>query len=192
MRSVRQAVVGLAVAVGMLGCGRHMPPPQTEPAQQAEYHIGREDVLDVAVWHDPELSKTVPVRPDGMISLPLLGELQAQGKTAPELAQEIQQKLTPYVANPHVAVMLKEINAPRFSVIGEVQKPGTFPLRGDVNVLQALAQAGGFNPFADQNGIVLVRQNGGKTERYQVRYSDLVTGDGSAVLLDAGDTLYVP
>lgn len=182
----------MAAALALAGCGRHVPPPQAEPQQQAEYHIGRQDVLEVAVWHDNDLSRTVPVRPDGKISLPLLGELDAQGKTAPQLAQEIQKKLTPYVENPKVTVIVREVNAPRFSVMGEVQKPGTYALRGDVTVLEALAEAGGFNQFADQDGIVIVRQKGAKTERYTVSYSDLTSGDGSAVFLAPGDAIYVP
>jgi polysaccharide export outer membrane protein len=181
----------VAAALAFAGCTKHVPPPDTN-AQAAEYRIGREDVVEVSVWHDADLSRTMPVRPDGKISLPLLGELQAQGKTAPELASEIQQKLTPWVEKPKVSVIVREINAPRFSVIGEVVKPGIYPLRGRITVLQALAQAGGFNPFADQDGIVIVRERGSKIERYTVSYSDLVADQGAAVFLDAGDTLYVP
>lgn len=183
----------MAAALALAGCGRHTPPPQAEPQQQAEYHIGREDVLEVAVWRDNDLSRTIPVRPDGKISLPLLGELEAQGKTAPQLAEEIQKKLQPYVENPKVTVIVREVNAPRFSVMGEVQKPGSYALRGNVSLLEALAQAGGFNQFADQGGIVIVRTSNGKTQKYTVSYSDLVGGDGNGpVYLAPGDAIYVP
>jgi polysaccharide biosynthesis/export protein len=182
----------LAAAMVFCGCGRNVPPPQTNPQEQAEYQIGRQDVLDVSVWHDADISRVVPVRPDGKISLPLLGDVLAEGKTARGLASEIAERLKPFVDAPRVAVIVKEVNAPRFNVIGEVQKPGTFPLRGDVTVLEALSQAGGFNPFADQGGIVIVRHQGQKTARYSVSYSDLVSGDEKAVYLVAGDTVYVP
>jgi len=184
---------GLLAALAFSGCVTTQVPPNL-PQQMSEYRIGREDVLEVSVWHSEDLSRTLPVRPDGKISLPLLGEIMAQGKTGPELAAEIQQKLVPYVENPKVAVIVREVNAPRFHVIGEVQKPGTYPLRGNVTILQALAAAGGFNPFADQNGIVIVRQQEGQaTQRYTIRYSDLVGGvKGDAIYLDAGDTIYVP
>jgi len=181
----------LAASLFWVGCGKNVPPPQTGP-QQSEYQIGREDVLDVSVWRDADLSREVPVRPDGKISLPLLGDVVAEGKTARELAKEISTKLQPYIDAPRVAVIVKQVNAPRFNVIGEVQKPGTFPLRGNLTVLDALSEAGGFNPFADQGGIVIVRHDGQKTERYKVSYSDLVSGDERAVYLVPGDTIYVP
>ncbi|MBS2028819.1 MAG: polysaccharide biosynthesis/export family protein [Deltaproteobacteria bacterium] len=186
-------ICGLLAALALSGCATTSAPP-AQPQTLTEYHIGREDVLEVSVWHSEDLSRTLPVRPDGKISLPLLGELTAQGKTAGELAGEIQQKLRPYVEDPKVAVIVREVNAPRFHVIGEVQKPGTFPLRGSVTLLQALAAAGGFNPFADQDAITIVRQQEGQaTQRYTVRYSDMVKGNkGDAIYLDAGDTIYVP
>lgn len=182
----------MAAALALVGCEKRVPPPTTQPVE-SEYHIGRADVLEVSVWRDNDLTRTVPVRPDGKISMPLIGEVVAQGKTAVELQNEIATKLKPYVEDPKVAVIVREVNAPQFSVIGEVQKPGSYPLRGNVTVLQALSQAGGFNQFADQDGIVIVRQSGEKTQKYNVKYSDLVSGDGhGSVYLDQGDTVYVP
>jgi polysaccharide biosynthesis/export protein len=96
------------------------------------------------------------------------------------------------VENPRVAVIVREVNSSRFNVLGEVQKPGTYPLRSGVTVLQALSEAGGFNAFADKDGIVIVRQNGGQIHKYSVSYSDLVSGEDGAVYLAPGDTVYVP
>jgi polysaccharide export outer membrane protein len=171
-----------------------MPPPAGR-AEQAEYRIGPEDVVEVSVWRDADLSRVMPVRPDGRISLPLLGELQAAGKTGPELAQEIQRRLAALVEQPRVSVIVREVNARRFYVLGEVLKPGAFPLRGEVTLLQALAQAGGLGQFADADGIVLVRSVDGQEQRYQIKYSQLVEGSGSGagtIYLSGGDTIYVP
>src|SRR5512146_842687 len=109
----------------------------------SEYRIGREDVLEIVVWHEPELTRLMPVRPDGFIALPLAGEIEAAGKTPAELRDQITRALTPYVKDAAVAVLVREINGPRFSVLGEVAKAGTYPLRGAISVTQALATAGG-------------------------------------------------
>jgi polysaccharide export outer membrane protein len=187
--------MAVVVAVGMLGgCSHRVPPPETPITSAGAYRIGPEDVIEVAVWRDNDMSRVVPVRPDGRISLPLLGELDAVDKTAPELATEIQQKLTPFVeGTPKVSVIVREVNSPRFFVLGEVQKPGVFPMRGGVTVLQALAQAGGLATYADAEGIVIVRQVKDREARYSVRYSDLVNQDNRLPMyLDKGDTIYVP
>ncbi|MHB8418009.1 MAG: polysaccharide biosynthesis/export family protein [Myxococcales bacterium] len=160
---------------------------------QAEYRIGVDDVVEVAVWRDRDLSRTLPVRPDGRISLPLLGEVQAAGLTAGQLEKDISARLVPFVDKPAVAVIVREINSQRFYVVGQVTHPGAFALRGQVTVLQALAQAGGLAEFANQNGIVLLRRDGSRVRRYSLRYDDLVDArDGRAVYLGAGDTLVVP
>jgi polysaccharide export outer membrane protein len=192
--SVQMATLSLALAMSTASCAHRPPPPSGAREVTDEYRIGREDVVEVAVWRDNDMTRVVPVRPDGKISLPLLGEVNAAGKTGPELAEEIQKRLIPYVENPRVSVIVREINAQRFFVLGEVQKPGSFPLRGDTTVLQALAQAGGLAQFADPDGIVLVRRDAdGSEHRYGVKYSQLVDGDrGNPLYLSSGDTLYVP
>ena len=165
--------------------------PQSVAA--GEYRIGLDDVVEVAVWRDGDLSRTVPVRPDGKISLPLVGEVPAAGRTAEELQLDIVHRLEPYLTGPKVTVIVKEINAPRFFVMGEVTHPGAFPLRSPVTVLQGLAQAGGLAEFADQNAIVLLRNAGEGVHRYSLRYDDLVEGKPEkAVFLAPGDTLVVP
>jgi polysaccharide export outer membrane protein len=159
----------------------------------AQYRIGREDVLYVTVWGNKELTMDVIVRPDGNISFPLIQDIKAEGFTVSELADQIQNKLIPYIKDPNVSVIVKQINAPKFSVIGYVNRPGTYPMRGDVTVLQALSEAGGFTPFASPRKIKLVRNAGGKQEIRMFNYYDMIDkgGEGS-FLLRAGDTIVVP
>jgi polysaccharide export outer membrane protein len=159
----------------------------------AQYRIGREDVLNVTVWGNEKLTMDVVVRPDGKISLPLIQDIEADGFTASELADRIRNKFLPYIKDPNVSVIVKQINAPKFSVIGYVNRPGTFPMRGDVTVLQALSEAGGFTPFASPRKIKLVRNAGGKQEVRVLNYYDLIDkgGEGS-FLIKAGDTIVVP
>jgi polysaccharide biosynthesis/export protein len=163
----------------------------TEPA--SEYHIGREDVLEIVVWKEPELSRVMPVRPDGFIALPLIGEVEAAGKTPSQLRQQLAKAFTPYVKDASVAVLVREINASRFSVMGEVVHAGTFPLRGAVSVTQALATAGGLGEFAGNEVVWLRQKPDGKTERVKLSVKDLVRGETEGALwLGAGDVLYVP
>ncbi len=186
----RQASVGQtrpAVASPASTAGKATPTGDTQ------YRIGREDVLYVSVWGNPQLTMDVNVRPDGNISFPLIQDIQAEGLTATELADRIHNMLLPYIKDPNVSVIVKQINAPKFSVIGYVNRPGTFPMRGDVTVLQALSEAGGFTPFASPRKIKLVRNAGGKQEIRMFNYYDLIEkgGEGS-FLLKAGDTIVVP
>lgn len=190
----RSAVAVLAlVAVSGFGCS-HTQRPLPESREEA-YRIGREDVLDISVWRDGDLSRRVPVRPDGFISVPILGEVKAEGKTTEQLAAELQKRLAPFVQEPRVTVILFEVNAARFFVAGEVTRPGAFPLRGRVSLVQAIALAGGFSAFADQDGILVIRQ-GKNAGRYPVRYSDLVSAseesEQSDLWLQPGDTVVVP
>jgi polysaccharide biosynthesis/export protein len=179
-----------ALACGLLfaACAHTLPASPQEPEQT--FRIGREDVLDVAVWRDAELSRTLPVRPDGYISLPMVGEVLAAGRTPTELAEEIRHALQPYVQEPRVTVIIREVNSSRVFVTGEVARPGAFPLRGRLSVLQALALAGGLTDFADRNAITVLRASG---ERMTVSYSDLVSEERARPLpLQPGDTIVVP
>jgi polysaccharide biosynthesis/export protein len=195
---VKMSARGVAMVAVLLlgGCAHQAVAVKTGDDLNQPFRIGREDVLDIAVWRDADLSRVIPVRPDGFISMPLAGEMKAEGKTAVELAALIKQKLTPYVQDPKVTVMVKEVNSTRFFVTGEVNHPGTFPLRGKVSVLQAIAQAGGFSTFANSDGIVVIRSEGKET-KIPVRYSDLISGHedngrrGDVSLLP-GDTVVVP
>jgi polysaccharide export outer membrane protein len=193
----RISLAFLAFTVAMLGggCAHRGPTATLEAEAEGPYRIGREDVLDISVWRDADLSRTVPVRPDGYISLPLIGELAADGKTPPELAAAIKEKLRPYVQEPKVAVIVREINASKVFVTGQVTKPGSYPLRGRMTVLQAIALAGGFTDFASENSIMVIRQ-GERPAQIPVRYSDLISPspeEGSKdLLLRPGDTVVVP
>jgi polysaccharide export outer membrane protein len=159
----------------------------------SQYRIGPEDVLNVSVWGDKELTMDVVVRPDGKISLPLVQDIQAEGLTASELSDTIHQKLLPFIKDPNVSVIVRQINSPKFSVMGYVGRPGTYPLRGDVTVLEALSVAGGFTPFASPRKIKLVRNAGGKQEIRIVNYYDMIDkgGEGNH-LLKPGDIIVVP
>ena len=194
---MKKLALGVAVVAAMfVGCAHNqktLPVAKDEP-----YRIGREDVLDIAVWRDADLSRQVPVRPDGHISLPMIGDVPAEGKTTAQLADDIKQKLTPFIQDPKVSVIVHEVYASRVFVTGEVAHPGAYPLRGRISVVQAVALAGGFTPFADYDGIVVIRQ-GKDAGKYPVRYSDLIKMDDDEdgkkkpeAMLQPGDTIVVP
>ncbi|XXF80863.1 polysaccharide biosynthesis/export family protein [Myxococcaceae bacterium GXIMD 01537] len=184
---------GLWAVLGVLllsGCAHRSEMKQDN--DDRPFRIGREDVLDIAVWRDADLSRTVPVRPDGFISMPMAGDIQAAGKTPTELAEELKEKLSPYVQEPRITVIVREVNSSRVYVTGEVAHPGAYPLRGRVSLVQAIALAGGFTEFADSDGIIVIRSDD-KGQQIPVRYSDLVAGDERPqLLLRPGDTIVVP
>lgn len=160
---------------------------------ESEYRIAREDVLEVVVWREPELTRVIPVRPDGKIALPLAGEIEAAGKTPGELRDELAHALTPFIRDVSVAVLVKEINGSKFYVLGEVHHPGAFPLRGSTSVLQALALAGGTDEFAGNEVVWLRQRPDGGTERVSLSYREMVKGEAEGALwLAAGDVVYVP
>jgi len=163
-----------------------------ESAAGTGYRIGQEDVLHVSVWENEELTRDVVVRPDGKISLPLIQDIQAEGMTSEELADLIHQKLLPFLKNPAVTVIVKEVNAPKIFVTGYVTKPGTYPLRGDLSVLQALSMAGGFTQFASPRKIRLIRNNDGKQEIRLINFHDLIDSGEGNLMMKSGDTLVVP
>ena len=157
------------------------------------YRIGPEDRLRISVWNSPELSLDLTVRPDGKISVPLIQDVQAAGLTPEELANVIHIKLLEYIKDPHVSVIVKEVVAPKYYILGAVNKPGTYPLRGDVSVLQAISIAGGFTPFASVKEIRLVRNNGGRQEVRLINYYKVIENQSRwNYLLKRGDTIVVP
>lgn len=187
-KQLQLAVAAFALAAG---CAHSTTPPP--PAPTAEYRIGKEDVVSVEVWKDPNLSAKVPVRPDGKITLPMVGDIVAEGHTAKELQAQITQKLAPMVNEPVVAVMVSEINAAKFFVLGEVTHPGAYPVKSDMNVLQALALAGGPTEWANRGSIVVIRHGSdGKDTRYNVNYREITSGKAQAIELVPGDTVFVP
>src|SRR5215467_6162521 len=159
------------------------------------YLIGNEDVLAINVWKEPDVSRMVPVRSDGRISLPLIGEVQAAGKTPKELEGEIARGLRDYISEPDVTVIVQETKSRRFSILGQVQRPGSYTLNGDMRVLDAIAIAGGFRDFAKVKNIRILRQQAeGKQVRLPFNYKDVVKGanPGQNVELQPKDTIYVP
>jgi polysaccharide export outer membrane protein len=156
------------------------------------FRIGPEDVLHISVWENKELTLDVVVRPDGKISLPLIQDIQAEGLTSTELADLIHQKLIAYVKDPVVSVIVTTINSAKVFILGAVTKPGTYPLRGDLSVLQALSLAGGFTQFASLRKIRLVRNKGGEQEIRVINYYDLIDSGEGNYLLKPGDTIVVP
>ncbi len=158
------------------------------------YRIGPQDVLKVDVWKELELTRSVPVRPDGKISLPLLNDVQAAGLTSMELANNITEGLKKFINNPQVTVTVSEINSRRVYVNGEVTRPGAFPLLPNMTVLQALTSAGGFTQFARTNKIYVLRTEGGKQVKHSFNYKDVVNGKRPEdnIALQPGDTIVVP
>jgi len=164
--------------------------PVTDPS----YKIGPQDVLRIDVWKEAEISRSVPVRPDGKISLPLLNDVQAEGLTAMELSNVITEGLKKYITNPQVTVSISEINSRRVYVTGEVTRPGAFPLLPNMTVLQALTSAGGFTQFARTKKIYVLRSESGRPAKHPFNYNDVVKGNRQEdnIVLQPGDTIVVP
>jgi len=159
----------------------------------APYVIGADDTLFISVWKEPDLTETLPVRADGMISLPLLNDVQAAGLTPMQLGSTISEKLKKYVSDPRVTVVVTQMNSKRVYVTGEVLHPGAMNLTPDMTVLQALASAG-FTQFANTKGIYVLRNENGAEKKFPVNYKKLVKGNASNqnILLQPGDTIVVP
>lgn len=161
-----------------------------------DYIIGPEDVLEITVWRNADLSKVVAVRPDGRISLPLIGDVTAVGKTPSQLTEEIAGKLKDFKENPSVAIVVKEVNSYAVFVLGEVTKPGKYSLKSKTTLLQGITIAGGFTPVAARNKLVVFRfgENGSGEEKFKASYDDIVLRDGSKqnIELKPGDTVVVP
>ena len=158
------------------------------------YTIGPQDVLDISVWKEPELTRSVPVRPDGKISLPLLNDVQAAGLTPSELAAQITTNLKKFVTAPQVTVIVTAINSQRVFIIGEVLRPGAFPLLPGMTVLQALSSAGGFTQFASLSKIYILRNEDGKQTKHPFNYKAAINGKqvDQNFLMKAGDQIVVP
>jgi len=158
----------------------------------AGYKIGPQDVLRVDVWKETEISRSVPVRPDGKISLPLLNDVQASGLTAMELANNITEGLKKFINNPQVTVTVTEINSRRVYVTGEVTRPGAFPLLPNMTALQALTSASGFTQFANPKKAYVLRNENGKQVKHPFNYKAVVDGKQDDIPLQPGDTIVVP
>lgn len=162
--------------------------------EDPNYVIGEEDSLSISVWKEPDLSRSVPVRPDGKISLPLLNDVQATGLTPMQLADSITAKLRKFIADPQVTVIVNSIQSRRFFVLGEVGRVGSYPLLHGMTLLQALSGAGGFTQFANPKKIYLMRTENGKQVRYLFNYKDALQGKNPEqnIEIKPGDTIVVP
>jgi polysaccharide biosynthesis/export protein len=168
--------------------------PTSKPHDNT-FVIGNDDVLAINVWKEPDISRAIPVRSDGRISLPLVGELQAAGRTPLKLEQEIASKLRSYIAEPEVTVMVQQINSEKFNILGQVVKPGSYPLTNSATVLDAIAVAGGFRDFAKTKGIYVLRQNpAGGELRIPFNYKEVIKGNNPQqnIKLEPRDTVVVP
>lgn len=174
-------------------------PDKTAPtggiAHDESYVIGASDVLAINVWKEPDVSRVLPVRSDGRISLPLAGELQAAGETPKQLEQEIAKRLASYISEPEVTVIVQESKSRRINILGMVSKPGSYLLSNSMTVLDAIAMAGGFKDFAKQKNIYVLRQGSNGTQtRLPFNYKDVIKGKNTNqnVQLEPGDTVVVP
>ena len=157
------------------------------------YVIGPADVLTVTVWKQPSLSSSLVVRPDGMISMPLLGDVSASGLTPPQLSDHIEVQLTKFFVNPSVSVEVTQINSRKIYLLGEVQKAGPVDMTPGMTLLQALSSAGGPTDYANTRKIYILRDDSGQQRKIPVHYKDALKGRGDANLaLKAGDTIVVP
>jgi polysaccharide export outer membrane protein len=163
-------------------------------ADSDQYVIGPEDVLYIHVWREDALSRTVPVRMDGNISLPIIHDIKAAGLTPLQLKEALTKRLKEFIESPNVSVTVMEANSFKVFVTGQVRTPGVYRLRSETTVLQIIPMAGGFTDWANQKKILIIRKENGKEKRIIVNYKKIMKGDdtGSNVILKAGDTIIVP
>jgi polysaccharide export outer membrane protein len=200
------AITGLVGSMATTTLAQSTPPvmnPSRDSSQEksslivtTDYIIGPEDVLDITVWKNADLSKTVQVRPDGRISLPLIGDVVAVSRTSAQLTEEISIRLKSYMENPTVSIVVKEVNSYAIFVLGEVTKPGRYPLKSKTTLLQAITLASGLTPTASRNKIVIFRfaKDGDPMMKIKASYDDIVLRDGTGqnIELKPGDTIVVP
>jgi polysaccharide export outer membrane protein len=180
-----------------------VPAAVTKPAATAaetailndarDYKIGPEDLLDISVWKNPELSRTVPVRPDGKVSLPLVNDIQASGLTPTALRQQLIERLSEFIPAPEVAVIVREVHSMKVAVVGSVKTPGRYELKSAATVLEMIALAQGFTDFAARDRVVVLRQENGETKRIPFNYRKVAAGDEqSNLVVQPGDIIVVP
>lgn len=186
----------------VLGAQARTEQPSQQQAEKTSlivtetYIIGPEDVLEITVWRNADLSKVVTVRPDGKVSLPLIGDVEAVGKSAGQLAELIASRLKEYKENPQVSIVVQQVNSYAIYVLGEIARPGKFPLKSKTTLLQAITLAGGFTPNAARNKLVVFRfgDKGQKDIKIKASYDDIILRDSSPqnIELKPGDTIVVP
>ena len=159
------------------------------------YVIGNDDVLAISVWNEPNLTKSIPVRSDGKISLPLAGEVQAAGKTPLQLERDLTEKLKGFITAPEVNVIVEKVNSRKFNILGEVGKPGSYPLTADTTIVDAIASAGGFRDFAKKTGVYVLRKTAdGRQTRLNFNYKSFIKGKDidRNIKIEPDDTIIVP
>jgi polysaccharide export outer membrane protein len=195
---IQLGIVG--IAIGLMTCAYAQQPsgaaaslPVVQVAYgDSEFRLGPDDVIEVSVYQEKELSATVPVRPDGKISIPLIGEMPASGKTATELQKEISQRYAKFIAEPAVTVVVKEVNSPKVSVLGEVKNPGMYKIKDRATVLDAIAMAGGTTDYAKKDKVTLIRVNAaGETSRVKVNLNEQIKGGRGTIYILPYDKIYV-
>ena len=192
-------VAGLVLSLLLPACAEQSveavsAPCQSEGCKPAKYLVGPGDVLHISVWKDASLDRIVTVRPDGMISYPLLNDVQASGQTPLELQKSLTDKLKQYMADPEVSVVVQEVHSFAVSVLGEVKTPGRYELKGQATVLDVLAQAGGLSPYASSSRIVILRDEGGVKKRMLFDYNAAVSKQAAEQVfyVHSGDIIMVP
>ena len=170
------------------------PPDGWRPVVDPGYRLGAEDVMLVSVWKDEHLTREVVVRPDGMFSFPLVGDIQAEERTVEEIRAELVKRLTKYIPNPNVSVAVMKVLSYKVYVVGRVNKPGEYVIGHYTDVLQALSLAGGLTPFAAENDIKVIRRVRGQQQVFLFRYGDVRRGQDleQNILLQRGDSVMVP
>jgi len=189
------------ILLSILGACSHQPiqqslKPTINQEISADYRIGPQDVLEVLVWKNDALSKVVTVRPDGKISLPLIGDVQAAGLTAHQVNEDVTERLKAYYREPpQVSLIVQQVNSYVIYILGEVQRPDQYAVKRGTTFLQAIALAGGFTPFASTNDILVLRKDGQNNNQmiFKIRHKDILVGkyEGNNILLMSGDTIII-
>jgi len=185
----------LSVLPGFAQAGNSAPATNSAAKPHDDtFVIGNDDVLAINVWKEPDISRSIPVRSDGRISLPLVGEVQAAGLTPAKLEKEIASRLRNYISEPEVTVMVQQVNSQKFNILGQVAKPGSYILANSPTVLDAIALAGGFRDFAKKKSIYVLRQGPSGESRLPFNYKEVSQGKNMAqnIRLEPGDTIIVP
>lgn len=189
--------LSLLIAIGMITAGNLLliySEAMGAPQIEAGYRLGAEDVLLISVWKDEQLTREVVVRPDGMFSFPLVGDIQAEEHTVEDIRLDLIKRLTKFIPNPNVSVAVIKVLSYKIYVVGRVNKPGEYLIGHYTDVLQALSLAGGLTPFAGENDIKVIRRTKSQQQVFPFRYSDVRKGKDleQNILLQRGDTVMVP
>lgn len=189
------AAIGQAPAADNASSTSQATPASGTKAHDDAYVIGNDDHLAISVWKEPDLTRSIPVRSDGKISLPLIGELQASGRTPLQLESDIASRLRNYVTVPEVTVIVEAINSKKYNILGEIGRPGAYPLTLSTTIMDAIAAAGGFKDFAKKKDVYILRQKpDGAQSRIDFNYKDFIKGKNISqnVKVEPGDTIIVP